>query len=125
MKYSEINTNNEFLEEIGVKDITSIYLFNKYDLLDKSLSQLLKENEMYCSLLGGEDIEDVYRFICSSIAKTWEKQEMEFPFEQNFNEFASDNYIENYYKNKNGYQCTVYLNPHTLYKYAYLLAKNS
>lgn len=121
----EIITTNEVLEEIGVKDIPSIYLLNKYDLLDKSLSQLLKDNEMYCSLLDGEDIEDIYRFICSSLAKKWEKYEIEFPYEHNFNEFTSDNYVENYYKNKNGYQCTVYFNPRTLYKYAYLLTKNS
>ena len=67
----EISTTNEVLESIGVKDIPAIYLFNKYDLLDKSLSQLLQENEMYCSLLDGEDVENVYRFICSSLAKSW------------------------------------------------------
>ena len=121
----EINTTNEVLESIGVKDIPSIYLFNKYDLLDKSLSSLLKENEMYCSLLDGEDIENVYRFICSSLAKGWKKFDLEFPFEQDFNQFTNDNYVTSFYKNKNGYQCTVYLNPRTEHKYAYLLDKNS
>ena len=121
----EIETTNEVLDSIGVKDIPSIYLFNKYDLLDKSLSQLLKENEMYCSLLDGEDIENIYRFICSSLAKTWPMYEIEFPFEQDFNQFSNDNYITNFYKNKNGYQCTVYLNPRTAHKYSYLLDKNS
>ena len=121
----EIDTTNEVLESIGVKDIPSIYLFNKYDLLDKSLSSLLKENEMYCSLLDGEDIENIYHFICSSLVSGWEKHELEFPFEQDFNQFSNDNYVTSFYKNKNGYQCTVYLNPRTLHKYSYLLAKNS
>ena len=121
----EISTTNEVLESIGVKDIPAIYLFNKYDLLDKSLSQLLQENEMYCSLLDGEDVESVYRFICSSLAKSWKKVEIEFPFEEDFNQFTNDNYVSSFYKNKNGYQCTVYLNPRTAYKYSYLLDKNS
>ena len=121
----EIDTTNEVLEEIGVKDIPSIYLLNKYDLLDKSLSQLLKENEMYCSLLDGEDIESIYRFICSSISESWEKHDVEFPFEKDFNQFTNDNYVVSYYKNKNGYQCTVYFNPRTIHKYSYLLDKNS
>ena len=121
----EIKTTNEVLEEIGVKDIPSIYLFNKYDLLDKSLSSLLKDNEMYCSLIDGEDIESVYRFICSSLSQGWKKCDIEFPFDKDFNQFSNDNYITSFYKNKNGYQCTVYLNPRTEHKYSYLLDKNS
>ena len=80
---------------------------------------------MYCSLLDGEDIESIYRFICSSISESWEKHNIEFPFENDFNQFTNDNYVVSYYKNKNGYQCTVYFNPRTIHKYSYLLDKNS
>ena len=121
----QIQTTNEVLDAIGVKNIPSVFLFNKYDLLEKPLSFLLQENEMYCSLKNGEDIENIYHFICSSLAKSWNKRELEFPYEDDYSQFASDNYIVKSMKNKNGYQCTVYLNPRTIHKYSYLLDKNS
>lgn len=116
----QIKVTNEVLSEIGVKDIPTIYLFNKYDKLKNKITKLPKENEMYCSLLE-DDIEDIYRFILEALSKGWKKKEMLIPFSEDFSSFASDNYVTNIKQNKNGYQCTVYLNPRSEYKYSYLL----
>ena len=120
-----IETTNQVLKEIGVENIPTIYLYNKYDLVTSSTHKLLKEDSMYTSLLNGEDMEDIYRFICDAISKDWKEYQIEFPYEQDYGQFAADNYVVSCIKNKNGYQCTVRINPRTEFKYNYLLAKNS
>lgn len=116
----QIETTNNILKDIGVNNIPSIYLYNKYDLLYENPSTLLNKNEMYCSLKNDEDVIEILDFISSSIASTWEKKEVLFPYEYDFYTFVSDNYVKRYSQKENGYQCTVYINPKTKYKYNYL-----
>ncbi len=117
-----IEITNQILDEIGVKDIPVIYLYNKCDATNRSLNRLLNDNEMYTTLIKQEEIIDVYRFICAGISKDWEMVELEFPFSEDYGAFCGDNYVIKSIKNKNGYQCTAYLNPRTKHKYDYLLA---
>ena len=122
---NHIETTNEILKEIGVENIPTIYLYSKFDLIEKPIRKLLDENSMYCSLVNNEDIEEIYHFICSHLAKDWEEVKIEFPYEQDYAQFSADNYVISSLKNKNGYSCTVRINPRTKFKYNYLLAKNS
>lgn len=120
-----IQTTEEILKEIGVDNIPTIYLYSKFDLIEKPIRKLLNENEMYCSLLNNEDIEEIYHFICSHLSKDWEEYKIEFPYEGDYASFSADNYVISSLKNKNGYNCTVRINPRTKFKYNYLLDKNS
>ena len=125
-EYKEkIETTNSILKEIGVESIPSIYLLNKYDLLTRPFNKLLDEDSMFCSLINEEDIPEVYKFICSALSESWNEVEVEFPYEKDYASFSADNYVISSMKNKNGYQCTVRINPRTAYKYSYLLDKNS
>lgn len=120
-----IKTTEEILKEIGVDNIPIVYLYSKFDLIEKPIRKLLNENEMYCSLLDNSDIEEIYHFICSHLSKDWEEHKIEFPYEGDYASFSGDNYVISSMKNKNGYSCTVRINPRTKFKYNYLLDKNS
>ena len=120
-----IKTTNEILKEIGVDNIPTVYLYSKYDLIETPIRKLLDENSMYCSLINNDDIEEIYHFICSHLSKDWEEHKIEFPYEDDYASFSADNYVISSIKNKNGYSCTVRLNPRTKFKYNYLFAKNS
>ena len=122
---NHIETTNEVLKEIGVDNIPTIYLYSKFDLIEKPIRKLLDENSMYCSLVNDGDIEEIYHFICSHLSKDWEEHKIEFPYEEDYNQFSADNYVITSIKNKNGYSCTVRINPRTKFKYNYLLDKNS
>ena len=122
---NHIETTNQILKEIGVENIPAIYLYSKFDLIEKPIRKLLDENSMYCSLINNDDIEEIYHFICSHLSKDWEEVKIEFPYEGDYASFSADNYVISSIKNKNGYNCTVRLNPKTKFKYNYLLAKNS
>ncbi len=116
----QIESTNKVLHDIGVIDVPSIYILNKFDLLSQNPSFLPKENEMFASMKD-DDIDDVIKFICDSLSKSWKKVEMVFPYENDFSAFLSDNYVLRYLQKENGYLCTVCLNPKTLYKYKYLI----
>ena len=120
-----IETTNQVLKEIGVDNIPTIYLYNKYDLIKEPTRKLLSDDTMYTSLINSDDMEDIYHFICDAISKNWKEYKIEFPYDGDYGQFASNNYVVSSLKNKNGYQCTVRINPRTEYKYSYLLAKNS
>ncbi len=122
---NHIETTTEILKEIGVEDIPTVYLYSKFDLIEKPIRKLLDENSMYCSLVNSDDIEEIYHFICSHLSKDWKEYKIEFPYEEDYAQFSADNYVISSIKNKNGYNCTVRINPRTSYKYAHLLAKNS
>lgn len=120
-----IQTTEEILKEIGVDNIPTIYLYSKFDLIEKPIRKLLQDNEMYCSLVNSDDIEEIYHFICSHLSKDWEEVKIEFPYEGDYASFSADNYVISSFKNKNGYSCTVRINPRTKFKYNYLLDRNS
>lgn len=117
----QIETTNGVLKEIGVDDIPIVYLYNKYDLLKNPLNKLLEENAMYSTLTNQDDIDDIYTFICSWLSKDWKEYKVTFPYSEDYASFSSDNYVISSIKNKNGFDCTVRINPRTEYKYSYLL----
>ena len=121
----QIEVTNDVLKEIGVKDIPTIYLFNKYDLLTESPNKFPEANAMFCSLIDKNQTEDVYRFISSWISRDWPMVKIEFPYEGDYGKFSSHNYILSLIKNKNGYSLTAYINPKTRYLYSHLLDKKS
>lgn len=122
---NHIETTESILKEIGVDNIPTVYLYNKFDLIEKPIRKLLDDNAMYCSLANSEDIEEIYHFICSHLSRDWKECQIEFPYEGDYAQFSSDNYVISSIKNKNGYNCTVRINPKTKFKYDYLLLKNS
>lgn len=116
-----IKTTAEVLAQLGVEDIPIIYLFNKYDQIASIPTSLPKSNELYSTLLPDENnITEVLNFIALSLANKWEKKNVVFPFENDFYRFMTDNYVISYEQKEDGYHCSVYLNPKTLFKYAYL-----
>ena len=118
-KQLQIDTTNQILKEIGVENIPLIYFYNKYDLLINPLPTLPKENELYISLKDGNDLDQILDFIYKSLFNT-PTREVLFPYENNFKEFLSDNYVIKYEEKENGYQCSVKMNPKTEFKYSYL-----
>ena len=116
----QIETTNKVLKDLGVDSIPMVYLLNKFDLLYKNPSFLPKENELFTSLANDEDLDDILKFICSSIAKNWECRKVVFPYEKDFASFLRENYVSSYKEKEDGYECTVFFNPLTLYKYRYL-----
>lgn len=116
----QIEATNSVLKEIGVEDVPMIYIYNKYDLLTVNPSFIPKENELFASMKD-VDIEDVYKFIIDSLSKDWIKREVVFPYDKDYSSFLKDNYVIKSAQKENGYQCTVKLNPKTLYKYSFLL----
>ena len=119
-KQLQIDTTNQILKEIGVDNIPLIYFYNKYDLLINPLPTLPKENELYISLKDGNDMEQILDFIYKSLFKE-PAIDVVFPYEGNFKEFLSDNYVLRYEEKENGYKCSVKMNPKTIFKYNYLL----
>ena len=117
----QVATTNKVLEEIGVKDIPMVFLLNKFDQLAKNPDTLPKKNELYTSLTNEEDIEDVLKFISNALAMSWGQKKIVFPYENDFSSFLRDNYVVSYKEKEDGYECLVFLNPRTLYKYNYLL----
>lgn len=121
----QINVTSSVLGEIGVDNIPTVYLYNKYDILEKPLDRLLDDNMMYTSLKVDLDMDEIYNFICQNLSKDWKEVSLELPFDFDYGKFAADNYVLTKMKNKNGYQVTVKINPRTEYKYRYLIDKNS
>lgn len=116
-----IEVTNNILKRLKVKDIPMIYLYNKVDKLRDGIPFLPSDNELYTSLIDEEDVSSVLDFIFSYLCKDWIKKEVLFPYEKNFAKFLSDNYVAKYKEKESGYQCTVYLNPRTLFNYESLL----
>ena len=114
---SQIETTNQVLKELGADNIPMIYLLNKYDLRYKNSSSLPKDNELFTSLINDEDIDEILKFISSSLAKNWEKKKIIYPYEKDFNSFLKDNYVVSYKEVEDGYECVVYFNPRCKYKY--------
>lgn len=117
----QIETTNKVLKDLGVENIPMVFLLNKYDQLYKNPDTLPKKNELYTSLATDEDIDDILKFISSSLSNGWEFRKVIFPYDKNFNEFLTDNYVSIYKEKEDGYECSVFFNPRTIYKYTYLL----
>lgn len=116
-----IKTTADVLSQLGVENIPIIYLFNKYDQVPNTPSELPKDNELYTTLLPDDNnVQEILKFLSSNIAKDWKHKNVVFQFEKDFYRFMSDNYVKSYKQKEDGYHCSVYLNPLTIYKYDYL-----
>ena len=116
-----IKTTADVLSQLSVENIPIIYLFNKYDQVSNIPSELPKDNELYTSLLPDDNnVQEILAFLSSNIAKQWKHKNVVFPFEKDFYRFMADNYVKSYKQKEDGYHCSVYLNPLTIYKYDYL-----
>lgn len=114
---NHIETTNKVLKDLGAESIPMIYLLNKYDKLVRNPSTLPRKCEMYTSLENDEDIESILEFISSSLAVSWEKQKLVYPYDKDFNAFKRDNYVVSFKEVEDGYDCVVYINPKFKYKY--------
>ena len=119
----EVRTTNEVLTSLGADTKKMIYLYNKYDLLDKGgFTTLPKKNERYVSLQNDEDLETVVSFICEAISVDWKKVNLLLPYSIDINAFKKENYCLKVEVKENGHEVTAKLNPKTEYKYKdYLL----
>ncbi len=116
-----IKTTADVLSQLGVENIPIIYLFNKYDQVVRTPGLLPKENELYTSLLpDNNNVQEILKFLSSNIAKNWKHKNIVFPFEKDFFRFTAENYVKSYKQKEDGYHCSVYFNPLTIYKYDYL-----
>lgn len=116
----EIEATNSVLKELDVLDIPMLYLLNKSDKV-KRFTSLPKEDELYTSLLDEMDIPDILSFLWHKISENWEKKTFLFPYNEDFYQFKRDNFVINVKEKEDGYLCTAFLNPLTLFKYqAYL-----
>ena len=119
----EVRTTNEVLMSLGADTKKMIYLYNKYDLLDKGgFTTLPKKNERYVSLQNDEDLETVVSFICDAMSYDWKKVNLLLPYSIDINGFKKENYCLSIIEKENGHEVTAKLNPKSEYKYkAYLI----
>lgn len=114
----EVRTTNEVLSSLGADTKKMIYLYNKYDLLDRGgFTTLPKKNERYVSLQNDEDLETVISFICEAMTIDWKKVKLYLPYSIDINGFKKENYCLNIEEKENGHEVTAKLNPKTQYKY--------
>ena len=114
---NDIEVTNDVLKQLGANDIPTIMLLNKSDKIPFS-PKILKENELYTSLLDEKDIINVFHFILENITRDWEEKEILLPYDFDFRIMAKQNYILKKINKKDGYLCTIRFNP--LYKNNYV-----
>lgn len=78
---NQIEVTHKTLEEIGVHDIPSIYLYNKKDLVTKPLSVIHYPN-LIVSLHDELDVEDVQRLIEQELFKDQIETKLMIPFSE-------------------------------------------
>ncbi|NLV29008.1 MAG: GTPase HflX [Erysipelotrichaceae bacterium] len=116
-----IQTTADVLSQLGVENVPTLFLYNKYDQVAGTPTTLPKENELYSCLLPNEsNISEIIKFISQNIAKKWKRKNIVFPFEKDFSAFMFDNYVQKFKEKEDGYHCTAYFNPLSIYKYDYL-----
>ena len=120
----QIKTTNKILEDIGVNNIPTIYLYNKYDLLTTPPSILPNDSFIWTSLKDKEDDKIILEFIAHSLAKNWEKVETDIPLDTIYYQFKKDNYVIKENIKGDIVNVIAYINPTTKYKYSYLFKDN-
>lgn len=75
----QIEVTNKTLEEIGVHDIETLYIYNKYDLFDGDF-QPTKFPNVAVSLINDEGIKTVIDFISKELYKGFEEIELLIPY---------------------------------------------
>ena len=122
----EIKTTNDTLKELGVENKSTIYLYNKYDLLKDNFKPFVGEDELLTCLSTDEDMDDIIKLIDKKLESFYVEVSMLIPYED-----ASD-----YYEIKNteaiietketdlGYDCLVKISKANYKKYSkYLMLK--
>lgn len=120
----QIEVTNQTLEEIGVHDIPTLYVYNKYDLLKEEIKPTNFPN-VIVSLLSDTGVKTVLDFIEKELFKDLETVSLLIPFTQGdlisyFNENA--HIISRDYTNK-GTLLKVELDPLQVSKYASYIQK--
>jgi GTP-binding protein HflX len=77
----QIDVTNQTLEEIGVHDIPTLYVYNKYDLIDHAIEPTHFPN-IITSLLSNEGISNVLDFIETELFKDYETVTLLIPFDE-------------------------------------------
>ncbi|OOR23360.1 MULTISPECIES: GTPase HflX [Bacillus cereus group] len=76
-----IDITNETLKKIGVKNIPTIYAYNKSDLIDVEIPKV-QEDRVYLSAKKHVGIEELVEVVRSHIYKEYTKCEMLIPYDQ-------------------------------------------
>jgi len=77
----QIEVTKETLEELGVHDIPTLYIYNKYDLLDHEIKPT-NFPHIVVSLLDNKAVSQVLNFIEKEIFKDYEVVRLLIPFDQ-------------------------------------------
>lgn len=78
---NQIDVTNKTLEDIGVRDIPVIYIYNKYDLIDEEIKPLHYPS-VIVSLLEQEEIKKVLDIIEKELFKDYEEVSLLIPFNE-------------------------------------------
>ena len=92
----QIEVTNKTLEDIGVKGIPTIYIYNKFDLLDEEIKPLHYPS-LIVSLLEPKDVEKVINLIDKELFKEFEEVNLLIPFKEGelVSYFNENNHIIN------------------------------
>ena len=77
----QIDVTNQTLEEIGVHDIPTLYIYNKYDLIDHAIEPTHFPN-IIVSLLDNNGVSRVLDFIEKEMFKDYETVTLLIPFDE-------------------------------------------
>ena len=116
-KEEEIETTNGIIKDLEADNVPMIYVYNKFDLLSRSVDFLPKENEILVSLLDSNDVMETLQFIVSNVTKNWERRVISLPYSVDFASFSRENYVISKKEKEDSYECDVFLNPAFKYKY--------
>ena len=114
----QIDITNKTLEEIGVRDIETLYVYNKFDLLDRTIIPTHFPN-VIGSLLTEDGVADVLNLIKKNIFKDYTEQTLLIPYsEGDLVSFLNEhtNIISQEYTNE-GTRIVVELNQTQIMKY--------
>ena len=75
-----VATTNEVLEEIGVKDIPMLYLYNKVDLGGYTFVQA-EEPHLFISAKYGQNLESLYQYIRKTLYQHAKRVQLWIPYE--------------------------------------------
>ena len=122
----QISVTNDTLEEIGVHDIPTLYVYNKYDLIDREIKPTYFPH-VVVSLLKEEGINTVVEFINKELYKEYEVVTLLIPYtEGDLVAFLNENsnIIKQEYVNE-GTVIEVELSPIQKAKYTNYITKNT
>ena len=116
---NQIEVTNNTLEDIGVKGIPMIYVYNKFDLLDEEIKPLHYPS-LIVSLLESEDVEKVIDLIDNELFKELEEVTLLIPFKEGelVSYFNENNHIINQEYTNEGTMITLELSQIQKAKYS-------